>query len=113
MPPHISPSLREAVEAAAKIMYKVHEEETKPFEIEMTWLCEESGMEHQKVWISPEDHCTVNMMFLTHLDGQHADLTTDVPPPTFRPPSAQVPADVLAAAEAKAKAALQDDDMWV
>lgn len=61
---------REAVVEAAKIMHKVHEEETKPFEIEMTWLCEESGMEHQRV-----------------------------------------PADVLAAAEATAKAALQDDDM--
>ena len=34
---------------AAKIMYKVHEEETKPFEIEMSWICEESGMEHQRV----------------------------------------------------------------
>lgn len=53
-------------------MHKVHEEETKPFEIEMTWLCEESGMEHQKV-----------------------------------------PADLVAAAEAQAKAALRDDDMWV
>jgi 20S proteasome subunit alpha 7 len=61
---------REAIVEAAKIMHKVHEEETKPFEIEMTWLCEESGMEHKKV-----------------------------------------PADVLAAAEAQAKAALRDDDM--
>ncbi|GAX73520.1 hypothetical protein CEUSTIGMA_g972.t1 [Chlamydomonas eustigma] len=61
---------REAVVVAAKILHKVHEEETKPFEIEMSWLCEESGLQHQKV-----------------------------------------PADLLAAAEAQAKAALQDDDM--
>ena len=45
----LSSPCREAVVEAAKIMHKVHEEETKPFEIEMTWLCEESGMEHQRV----------------------------------------------------------------
>ena len=45
----LSHTSREAIVEAAKILYKVHEEETKPFEIEMSWLCDESGMEHQRV----------------------------------------------------------------
>ena len=40
---------REAVVEAAKILHRVHDEESKPFEIEMTWICDESGKEHQKV----------------------------------------------------------------
>lgn len=61
---------REAVVEAAKILNRVHDEESKPFELEMSWICDESGREHQRV-----------------------------------------PADVLAAAQAAAKAALQDSDM--
>lgn len=30
-------------------LYKVHEEDGKPFELEMSWICEESGRKHQKV----------------------------------------------------------------
>lgn len=61
---------REAVVEAAKILHRVHEEESKPFEIEMSWVCDESNKQHQRV-----------------------------------------PADLLAAAEAAAKAAMQEDDM--
>eukprot|EP00955_Chlamydomonas_euryale_P063970 358826-Chlamydomonas_euryale.AAC.12 len=61
---------REAVVEAAKILHRVHDDETKPFEIEMTWVCDESNRVHQRV-----------------------------------------PAEVLAAAEAAAKAALEEDDM--
>jgi len=39
---------REGVKELAKIVHRVHEEE-KPFELEMGWICEESGMEFQKV----------------------------------------------------------------
>lgn len=51
-------------------LHKVHEEDGKPFEIEMSWICDESGRVHERV-----------------------------------------PADVLAAAEAAAKAALEESDM--
>jgi len=30
-------------------LYKVHEEDGKPFELEMSWLCEESGWKHARV----------------------------------------------------------------
>lgn len=40
---------REAVVEAVKILHKVHDEESKPFEIEMSWICDETGREHQKV----------------------------------------------------------------
>lgn len=40
---------REAVREAAKILYKVHEEDGKPFELEISWICEESGRLHQRV----------------------------------------------------------------
>lgn len=30
-------------------LYKVHEEDGKPFELEMSWICEESGFKHQRV----------------------------------------------------------------
>eukprot|EP00191_Tetraselmis_sp_GSL018_P023617 CAMPEP_0177627542 /NCGR_PEP_ID=MMETSP0419_2-20121207/31259_1 /TAXON_ID=582737 /ORGANISM="Tetraselmis sp., Strain GSL018" /LENGTH=450 /DNA_ID=CAMNT_0019128703 /DNA_START=142 /DNA_END=1497 /DNA_ORIENTATION=- len=39
---------REGVKELAKIIYRVHEEE-KPFELEMGWVCEESGMEFRHV----------------------------------------------------------------
>jgi 20S proteasome subunit alpha 7 len=61
---------REAVVEAAKILHRVHDEESKPFEIEMSWICDESEKAHQRV-----------------------------------------PADILAAAEAQAKASMQEDDM--
>lgn len=51
-------------------LHKVHEEDGKPFEIEMSWICDESNRVHERV-----------------------------------------PADVLAAAEAAAKAALEESDM--
>jgi len=61
---------RQAVVEAAKVLYKVHDEDGKPFELEMSWICDESGRIHQKV-----------------------------------------PADVQAAAEQQAKAAVEDSDM--
>ncbi|GBF90613.1 proteasome subunit alpha type-3 [Raphidocelis subcapitata] len=61
---------REAVVEAAKILHKVHEEDGKPFEIEMSWICDDSGRVHQRV-----------------------------------------PAEVLAEAEAAAKAAMEESDM--
>jgi hypothetical protein len=30
-------------------LHKVHEEDGKPFEIEMSWICDESGRVHQRV----------------------------------------------------------------
>ena len=30
-------------------LYKVHDEDGKPFELEMSWICDESGRIHQKV----------------------------------------------------------------
>lgn len=30
-------------------LYKVHEEDGKPFELEMSWICDESGRKHQRV----------------------------------------------------------------
>lgn len=30
-------------------LYKVHEEDGKPFELEMSWICEESGWKHARV----------------------------------------------------------------
>jgi hypothetical protein len=30
-------------------LYKVHEESGKPFELEMSWICEESGWKHARV----------------------------------------------------------------
>lgn len=35
--------------AAARSLYKVHEEDGKPFELEISWICEESGRLHQRV----------------------------------------------------------------
>eukprot|EP00878_Enallax_costatus_P003267 GHUV01003470.1.p1 GENE.GHUV01003470.1~~GHUV01003470.1.p1 ORF type:complete len:250 (+),score=72.50 GHUV01003470.1:219-968(+) len=40
---------RQAVVECAKVLYKVHEEDGKPFELEMSWICEESGRKHQRV----------------------------------------------------------------
>lgn len=30
-------------------LYKVHEEDGKPFELEMSWICKESGWKHARV----------------------------------------------------------------
>eukprot|EP00741_Cyanophora_paradoxa_P009074 tig00001466_g8787.t1 len=41
---------REAVKEIAKIIYKVHDEvKDKAFELEVSWVCEESGRQHQLV----------------------------------------------------------------
>ncbi|KAF6261749.1 20S proteasome alpha subunit G [Scenedesmus sp. NREL 46B-D3] len=40
---------RQAVVECAKTLYKVHEESGKPFELEMSWICEESGWKHARV----------------------------------------------------------------
>ncbi|EFJ26434.1 hypothetical protein SELMODRAFT_270930 [Selaginella moellendorffii] len=41
---------KEAVFAVAKIIYGVHDEaKDKAFELEMSWICDESNKEHQKV----------------------------------------------------------------
>merc|ERR1711997_904634 len=42
--------VREGVKQLARIIYLLHEEgKDKPFELEMSWLCEESGWEHKGV----------------------------------------------------------------
>uniref|UniRef100_A0A7S3VKX5 Proteasome subunit alpha type-3 n=1 Tax=Dunaliella tertiolecta TaxID=3047 RepID=A0A7S3VKX5_DUNTE len=43
---------RQAVIEVAKILHRVHDEDGKPFDIEISWVCEESGREHQRV---PQD----------------------------------------------------------
>jgi len=41
---------REAVKEAARIIYAVHDEvKDKTFELELSWICEESGRQHQLV----------------------------------------------------------------
>jgi hypothetical protein len=35
--------------SAVSRLYKVHEESGKPFELEMSWICEESGWKHARV----------------------------------------------------------------
>lgn len=43
-------TVREGVKQLAKIIYNLYEEgKDKPFELEMSWLCEESGWEHKGV----------------------------------------------------------------
>nr|KAJ3422562.1 hypothetical protein HK105_007544 [Polyrhizophydium stewartii] len=43
-------SARDAVKAAAKIIHMVHDDaKDKEFELEMSWICEESGRKHQPV----------------------------------------------------------------
>jgi 20S proteasome subunit alpha 7 len=39
---------REAVNAISKILHQVHDEE-KDFEIELAWVCDESGRQFQRV----------------------------------------------------------------
>jgi 20S proteasome subunit alpha 7 len=34
---------------AAKILHRVHDEDGKPFDIEMSWICDESGRQHARV----------------------------------------------------------------
>nr|WCZ58667.1 proteasome subunit alpha type-3 [Seculamonas ecuadoriensis] len=43
---------REAVNEIAKIIYRVHDEKDKDFELELSWLCEENNWVHSLV---PED----------------------------------------------------------
>lgn len=41
---------KELVKEAARIIYLVHDElKDKNFELEMSWVCEESGGKHEKV----------------------------------------------------------------
>jgi 20S proteasome subunit alpha 7 len=40
---------REAVNEAVKILYKIHDDDGKPFEIEMSWVCDDSNRQHQHV----------------------------------------------------------------
>ena len=40
---------REAVVEVAKIIHKCHDEKDKTFELEMSWVCAESGWQHQRV----------------------------------------------------------------
>lgn len=42
-------SAREAVIEAVKILHKVHDEDGKKFEIEASWICDETNKEHQRV----------------------------------------------------------------
>lgn len=60
---------RQCVKEVAKLIYQVHDEaKDKAFELELSWVCDESNRQHEKV-----------------------------------------PADVHAAAEAYAKAAMEED----
>eukprot|EP00798_Chlamydomonas_sp_ICE-L_P016182 gene16182-22343_t len=38
-----------AVMEAAKVLHKVHDEDGKPFELEISWICEETNREHQRI----------------------------------------------------------------
>ena len=40
---------RQGVVEAAKIIHRVHDEDGKPFEVEMSWICDETNREHQRV----------------------------------------------------------------
>lgn len=40
---------REAVVEAAKILHRCHDEDGKPFDIEMSWICDESKRQHERV----------------------------------------------------------------
>mmetsp|Transcript_36135 Transcript_36135/g.80415 ORF Transcript_36135/g.80415 Transcript_36135/m.80415 type:complete len:250 (-) Transcript_36135:623-1372(-) len=40
---------REAVMEVVKILHKVHDEDGKPFEIEVSWICDETNREHQRI----------------------------------------------------------------
>jgi 20S proteasome subunit alpha 7 len=40
---------REAVVEVVKILYKIHDDDGKPFEIEMSWVSEESNKQHEHV----------------------------------------------------------------
>lgn len=40
---------REAVIEAVKILHKVHDEDGKAFEIEASWICDETNRQHQRV----------------------------------------------------------------
>jgi len=41
---------REALKAVAKIIHTLHDEgKDKPFELELSWLCVESGWKHEHV----------------------------------------------------------------
>ncbi|KAJ9515580.1 hypothetical protein QJQ45_021719 [Haematococcus lacustris] len=42
-------SAREAVKEVAKILHKVHDEDSKPFELELSWIAEETGWQQQRV----------------------------------------------------------------
>ena len=50
LPPMMIPPMTSSChDCLACSLYKVHEEDGKPFELEMTWICEESNRVHQKV----------------------------------------------------------------
>lgn len=40
---------RQAVLEVAKIIYRVHDEKDKAFELELSWVCEETSWEHKRV----------------------------------------------------------------
>ena len=42
-------SCRDALAEVAKVVHRCHDEKDKAFEMEMSWLCAESGWEHQRV----------------------------------------------------------------
>lgn len=46
--PHFRPCFRPCSPAVFSI-YKIHDEKDKSFELELSWVCEESGWEHQRV----------------------------------------------------------------
>lgn len=39
----------QAIVEAAKILYRVHDEDGKPFELEMSWICDASGQKQERV----------------------------------------------------------------
>lgn len=40
---------RDVVIEAAKILHRIHDDDGKPWEIEMSWICDDSGRTHQRV----------------------------------------------------------------
>lgn len=40
---------REGLFEVARILHMVHDEDSKPFELEMSWVCDETNREHQRV----------------------------------------------------------------
>jgi 20S proteasome subunit alpha 7 len=55
---------REGIIAVAKIIYEVHDEaKDKAFELELSWVCDESNKQHQRVCLLPPGYF---ILFCSH-----------------------------------------------